>query len=78
MRFVIACLCVGLASWMSYGVYTGTFSTEGGGSSKTQAVKTAVARMSENYGTDQTALYLLIGGAVLAFFVIVLGPREDA
>ena len=78
MRFVIAFISLGLFSWLSYAVYFGTINfSDGGGSSKTRALKAAVSRAIETYGAETTALALLGVGAALAFGFIAFGPRED-
>ena len=78
MRFFVACLSLGLFSWLSYGVWFGTIQFSDTGNSKARALKGAIRNSIETFGVDNTALLLLGVGAALSFAVIAFGARDEA
>ena len=78
MRFFLACLSLGLFSWLSYGVFFGTLEFGAAGNPQAEALNAAIQGFIEGWGVEATALGLLGAGAVVSFLVIAVGAKGEA
>jgi len=70
MRFIQACLIIGLSGWASYAVLTDGLPEGDNGSPKTRALRSLVTAATESFGTTQTALAILGAGMILVLVVL--------
>lgn len=71
MKFVQAFITLGLFGWLGYAVFTDTLPLgDGGGSSKTNGLKTLIDNAIGQFGPDMTALGLFGFGVLLALFFV--------
>ncbi len=75
MNYVRAILCLGVFGWLGWAVLADAVPGDDSGSSKTRALKGMVSSATDQFGTIQTGFGLIIVGALLAIFFLMLQRR---